>query len=101
PTRVQVDVPRPPAPIPAQAPVQDTAGIANAYADANADRRPPKDERPLFQAMFTDAPRRNAVAPVVGQLWTPAAAPTEPAAVRTLELFPDARPTARKIFGGS
>ena len=97
--------PRPPAPIPVVAEaakpsvIPDTAGIATAYAEANA--RPVKDERPMFQALFTDVPRRGGVAPVVGQLWSPANSATDNPAIRNLDLFTDSRPNPRKLFGGS
>lgn len=95
--------PRPPAPIATEmakpSVVPDTAGITSAYADANS--RPVKDERPMFQALFTDAPRKGGVAPVVGQLWSPASAAADSAAARTLGLFTDMPPSARKLFGGT
>jgi hypothetical protein len=89
-------------------PAPDTAGVASAYADANADRPPVPDTKPLFQAMFTTR-ERQAVAPVVSTLWDPRNAAAPPAAdkgpVRPLELFqdpgPDRRPNVRALFNGS
>jgi len=76
----------------------DTAGLTSAYADANADAPPMPDTKPLFQAMFTTRERQG-VAPVVSELWAPAKASADQA-VRTLELFTDTKPDARKLFGG-
>lgn len=84
----------------------DTAGVTQAYAEANqreATRalrqvQPVRDDRPLFQAMFT-ARDNNPIAPVVQALWTdtapatvaPVAAttPSRPAGIRPLDLFRD------------
>ncbi len=81
----------------------DTAGTAKAYVEANADLPPVPDTKPLFQAMFTTR-ERQAVAPVVSNLWGPrAAAPPPPAdtQVRPRELFQDIQPNVRAIFNGS
>ena len=98
----------------------DPAAIANAYAEANANANlpPVPDTKPLFQAMFTTR-ERQAVAPVVTNLWTPpqgAQTQAQPAPtpvadarpqaqpIRTRELFrdmgPDARPNVRALFHG-
>jgi hypothetical protein len=86
----------------------DTAGVTQAYAEAaqrEATRalraQPVRDDRPLFQAMFT-ARDNNPIAPVVQALWTdtapsapPAAAsaPSQPAGIRPLDLFRDMAPS--------
>ncbi|MBI1202676.1 MAG: transglycosylase SLT domain-containing protein [Rhodopseudomonas sp.] len=48
----------------------DTAGVTQAYADANIHLPPVQDTRPLFQAMFTD-PARPPVTQRVASLWAP------------------------------
>lgn len=48
----------------------DTAGVTQAYADANIHLPPVQDTRPLFQAMFTD-PARAPVTQRVASLWAP------------------------------
>lgn len=102
-------------PLPRSAPQQvasvaapDTAGVTQAYAEAaqrEATRalrvQPVRDDRPLFQAMFT-ARDNNPIAPVVQALWTDTAplaapvtgsAPSQPAGIRPLDLFRDTGPT--------
>lgn len=85
----------------------DTAGVTQAYAEAGqreATRalrvQPVRDDRPLFQAMFT-ARDNNPIAPVVQALWTDttssaaptsASAPPQPAGIRPLDLFRDMGP---------
>ena len=65
--------------------VPDTAGVAQAYAQANraetartVERAVP-DNRPLFQAMFRSG--GQPIAPVVEALWSDAAAPAVPVGV--------------------
>jgi hypothetical protein len=100
-------IPRPPAPIPAP-PVADTAGVTEAYAQAQPpkperahDTRPEPDTRPLFQAMFTDVPRRG-VSQTVNTLW--ASRNGEPQVggqpSGLLNLFRDVPPGLRKSPGG-
>jgi len=102
-------------PLPKSAPRQvasvaapDTAGVTQAYAEAGQRHvtrtlraQPVRDDRPLFQAMFT-ARDNNPIAPVVQALWTdtapsaaPAAAsaPSQPAGIRPLDLFRDMDPS--------
>jgi hypothetical protein len=100
------------APVRAAAPTQttarvrtatpDTAGVAQAFAQANAvpPPLPMPEARPLFQSMFTDR-ARSAVAQTVTSLWTPAksgAGSREP--VRALDLFTDSAANPRKLFSG-
>ena len=79
-------------------PVPDTAGVAQAYAQA---RNEPAvaDNRPLFQAMFTDRPQ-GGVSPAVNSLWGAAQPqpPSQPSGL--LDLFKDAAPELRKSIGG-
>ena len=86
---------------PARPSSPDTAGVTQAFAQANRDA-PLPDTRPLFQAMFTDR-ARAAVTQTVSSLWAPAKAEappkTEPA--RPLDLFTDRPADSRKIFRGS
>lgn len=92
----------------AQTSSPDTAGVTQALAQANDDRPPLPDTKPLFQAMFTDR-ARQAVTKTVSSLWAPdksgtpatanAMAASEP--VRPLELFTDSAPDTRKLFGGN
>jgi hypothetical protein len=60
------------------------------------------DTELLFQAMFTDVPRKGGVSHTVNRLWAPAKgapqAPGQPAS--TLDLFRDAPPHPRKSTGG-
>jgi Transglycosylase SLT domain len=80
----------------------DTAGVTQAFAQANQNVPPLPDSRPLFQSMFTDRARK-AVTQTVSSLWTPgktgAPASTEPA--RPLDLFTDIQPNTRKLLGGN
>jgi hypothetical protein len=90
-------------------PVNDTAGVTGAYAEANAsanteaDAPVLPDTRPLFQAMFNDR-RRLGVTPVVSELWATAkpdagagAANAPPA--KQMDLFSDGKQDARRLFG--
>lgn len=108
-TQIAEAAPRPPAAVPVAIPVAavplpaarqvppDTAGLTQAYAEAQAAAEPPlADNKPLFQAMFTDR-GGTAVAPKISSLWS--AAQHEQAAVRALDLFTDSRPDIRKLFG--
>lgn len=91
----------------AQASSPDTAGVTQAYVQANeippAIPVPvaavPPEARPLFQSMFTDRGGR-AVAQTVSNLWTPANgdAPQVPAPSPLLNLFSDT-PATRKPPG--
>ncbi|MFN3658132.1 MAG: transglycosylase SLT domain-containing protein [Pseudolabrys sp.] len=85
-----------PAAQPAPAPVPDTAGLTQAYAEANASLPPAVDNRPLFQAMFTDR-AGAAVAARIGSLWSSGGQDQAP--VRALDLFSDSRGDIRKLFG--
>jgi len=94
---------------------QDTAAVAQAYAQAYASARNeppppvPADNRPLFQAMFTDRPQ-GGVSQAVNTLWGQAKSGTlagtlaetqaagEPS--KLLDLFRDAAPPLRKSIGG-
>jgi Transglycosylase SLT domain len=82
----------------AVAPAQDTAGVAQAYAQAR-NQAPVPDNRPLFQAMFTDRPQ-GGLSPAVNTLW--GAAQQQPANQPSglLELFRDPTPGLRKSLGG-
>jgi hypothetical protein len=86
----------------------DTAGITQAYAQANdAPLAMPvpvpaiaPDARPLFQSMFSDRGGR-AVAQTVSNLWTPARTEAPAAAPSLmLNLFTDAPAAPRKAPGG-
>ena len=81
----------------AQAPAQDTAAVAQAYAQAREVPAMPAN-RPLFQAMFSDPPR-GPVSPAVNSLWgLPASkASSEPS---WHDLFKDPPPQLRKSIGG-
>jgi hypothetical protein len=93
----------------AQAASPDTAGVTQAYAQANdAPLAVPvpvaavaPEARPLFQSMFTDRGSR-AVAQTVSNLWTPARtdAPAAAAPSLMLNLFTDAPAAPRKAPGG-
>jgi len=91
----------------------DTAGVTQAFAQAN-DLRPPafvppveaaplptRQARPFFQTMFSDRGNR-AVTQTVSNLWTPASAdaPTAAAPSLMLNLFTDAPAAPRKRPGG-
>lgn len=84
----------------ASARAPDTAGTAQAYAQAREAAPPVPDTRPLFEAMFTD---RVGVPldKTVKSLWTPAkSAPSGAAPVRSLDLFSDGARAPRGLFGG-
>jgi hypothetical protein len=106
------DVLLPPAPIPMPParnptpPVADPAGVTQAYAQARAPSpaqartiRPVQDSRPLFQAMFTDVPRRG-VSQTVNTLWASGSAERHPDSQPSalLDLFRDV--PLRKTSGG-
>jgi len=80
----------------------DTAGVTQAFAQANRDVPPLPDTRPLFQAMFTDR-ARAAVTQTVSSLWAPAntEAPSKTDPARPLDLFTDRATDTRKIFRGN
>ncbi len=85
-------------PAPVIAPPQDTAGVAQAYAQAR-NQAPVPDNRPLFQAMFTDRPQ-GGVSPAVNSLWrTGQPQPANPPS-GLLDLFRDPAPGLRKSVGG-
>jgi hypothetical protein len=108
----QLDVPRPPAPIPTP-PVADTAGVARVYAQARAPQpKPPAPQPPVQQAaaqqgqsffhtMFTDAPRHG-VSRAVNTLWASGKGEPQPEGQPSalLDLFRDASPGPRKTLGG-
>jgi hypothetical protein len=80
----------------------DTAGVAQAYAQASTRARneaPAPDNRPLFQTMFTDRPA-GAVSQAVNALWGSAKADPQAAAQPLLDLFRDGAPELRKSIGG-
>jgi hypothetical protein len=99
--------------VPAASP--DTAGVTQAFAQANDNAPPPpksaveavpipapaQGPRPLFQTMFTDRGNRP-VTQTVSNLWTPAKtdAPAAAEPSRLLNLFTDAPPAPRKAPGG-
>jgi hypothetical protein len=89
---------------------QDTAAVAQAYAQAYVPARndppPVPDNRPLFQAMFTDRPQ-GGISQTVNTLWGPAKAQAETGTQasgepsKLLDLFRDAAPPPlRKSIGG-
>ena len=90
--------------------VPDTAGVTQAFADANDHLPALPDTKPLFQAMFTDRARK-AVTQTVSGLWAPAKTQASdqgnsapPAAARSgqgLDLFSDSPSDIRKMFRGS
>ena len=95
------------APAPSQN-APDTAGLTQAYAEVRAAAQPPlpverpvvADGKPLFQAMFTDAPRHG-VSQAVNSLWGAAKAEPQPAQPSALyDLFKDATPPLRRSQGG-
>lgn len=80
---------------PATIPVQDTAAVAQAFADANVRSRPRviEEAKPLFQAMFHsrgDEP----VGAVVRDLWTPVRGQAPVQTVNSFNLFSDTAQTA-------
>lgn len=77
--------------------VPDTAGVTQVLAAATQPETRVLDNRPLFQAMFTDR-TSSAIAPAVTSLWSP----TGTAATgNTLDLFTDAPRTGwRGMFEG-
>jgi hypothetical protein len=78
---------------PANIPVQDTAAVAQAFADANVRPRVIEEAKPLFQAMFHsrgDEP----VGAVVRDLWTPVRAPAAVQTANSFNLFADTAQTA-------
>jgi len=77
--------------------VPDTAGMTEVLAAAGQGPNPVFDNRPLFQAMFTD--RGNAaIAPAVNSLWSPTGSA---ASGDTLDLFSDSPRTSwRSLFEG-
>ena len=109
---VAESVPAPPAA--ATAPATDTAGITSAFADASASQPagvlPAVPGEPgMFHSLFQTAARRDAVSPLVSELWgskssrTQAVAPTASpdASGSTLDLFQEMRPNVRGLFDGS
>lgn len=78
---------------PASIPVQDTAAVAQAFADANVRPRVIEEAKPLFQAMFHsrgDEP----VGSVVHDLWTPTRRQAAVQTVNAFNLFSDTPATA-------
>ena len=113
-TASAADVPLPPAAIPMPparnptAPVADIAGVTQVYAQARTpspaqaqNNRPVQDTRPLFQAMFTDVPRRG-VSQAVNTLWASGKGGPQPAGQPSvlLDLFRDVPLAPRKTPGG-
>jgi Transglycosylase SLT domain len=82
-----------------QAAAPDTAGIASVLAQAGEKPAVP-DSRPLFQAMFTDVPRRG-VSQTVNALWAPTKTVEQVGGEtsRLLDLFRTGRTDVRKLFG--
>ena len=89
--------------------VPDTAGVTQAFADANDHLPALPDTKPLFQAMFTDRARK-AVTETVSSLWAPSKTQASdqgnstPPAARSgqgLDLFSDSPSDIRKMFRGS
>lgn len=83
---------------------QDTAAVAQAYAQAAAPAYasappPASDNRPLFQAMFTDRPQ-GGVSQAVNTLWGAGKADPPAGDSKLLDLFRDAAPPLRKSIGG-
>jgi hypothetical protein len=87
----------------------DTAGVTQAFAEANDHLPALPDTKPLFQAMFTDR-ARMAVTQTVSSLWAPSKAQAsdqgnsaQPAARsgQGLDLFSDSPSDIRKMFRGS
>jgi hypothetical protein len=79
----------------------DTAGVTQAFAQANTNLPPLPDSKPLFQSMFTDRARK-AVTQTVSSLWAPAdTTPAASDAARPLELFTDIRPNTKKLLGNA
>jgi hypothetical protein len=80
---------------------QDTAAVAQAYASARNEPSPVPDNRPLFQAMFTDRPQ-GGVSQAVNTLWGAGKAEAQTAGEpsKLLDLFRDAAPPLRKSIGG-
>lgn len=79
------------------APVPDTAGVTEVLAAAGQSRNPVLDNRPLFQAMFTDR-SNSAIAPAVTGLWSPTGSSSSG---NPLDLFTDSpRSSWRNLFEG-
>lgn len=87
--------------------VPDTAGVTQAFADAN-DLPPLPDTKPLFQAMFSD--RARAVTQTVSSLWGADKSGNKPAtatddktqsSARGHDLFTDSPTDIRGMFRGS
>jgi hypothetical protein len=78
----------------AVAPPPDTAAVAQAYAQAR-NVAPLPDNRPLFQAMFTDRPQ-GALSPAVNSLWGGAQPSGRSSGLD--DLCKDAGPVLRKSY---
>jgi hypothetical protein len=91
------------APAPMPSPVPDTAGVTRVLAEARSGDRaykaPTGDSRPLFQAMFTDMPRRG-VSETVNSLWTPRRQAPAGEPSRLLDLFKDDGAGVDKLLRG-
>jgi hypothetical protein len=84
------------APSPATPPVPDTAGLTQVLASVGQ-QNSVLDNKPLFQAMFTDR-GNSAIAPAVNSLWSPTGTT---ASGGPLDLFTDAPRTSwRSLFEG-
>jgi hypothetical protein len=93
----------------AKPPTPDTAGVTQAFADANDHLPALPDTKPLFQAMFTDRTRK-AVTQTVSSLWAPSktqssdqgnSAPPAARSGQGLDLFTDSPSDIRKMFRGN
>jgi hypothetical protein len=79
----------------------DTAGVTQAFAQANQSPVPAPQTGSLFQSMFTDRTGK-AITQTVSDLWTPAGAdaPAKSGQARPVSLFTDRPPEPRKTPGG-
>ncbi len=82
-------------------PSPDTAGVTQAFADANSNLPPLPDTKPLFQAMFTDRARK-ALTSTVSSLWgSPDPTATQSSRpMSSLDLFTDTKADGRKLLAG-
>jgi len=93
PSKVPAQIPRSAAP-PALTP--DTAGMTQAFANANEKLPPPA--RASFQSMFTDRVNQP-LAQTVNNLWGAPSTSTRTPSVQSFDLFTDMRPNERKLLG--
>jgi len=97
PPRPPASIPSPPKP-PTRIATPDTAGMTQAFASAAEKLPPPQPARPSFQSMFTDRVNQP-LAQTVNNLWGPPATAAPPQTVQVFDLFTDAKPNERKLFG--